>query len=262
MLSLISYLTMIMANALNEGKGTAVTNLSQVPLVYLVEGLLSSVECDQLIELGVERLRESQMGSVAHEATLEAHAASTRSSRSTFFDQPADEAHPLLVSLRERWARIVNQSVTHAEHTQLTKYADGAEYGLHLDASDEVQRTATVITYLNDGFEGGETTFPRIASECAHGSGKSEIMRPLAKLAAAGMLTAELGKFHRYCTGERAVLRVSPKKGDSLVFFPMRADGTIENDVVHGGCPVHNGGIKWISQQWFTLEPQPTRPKY
>ena len=41
--------------------------------------------------------------------------------------------------------------------------------------------------------------------------------------------------------------------GDSLLFFPLRPDGTADHDAVHGGCAVRGpDDVKWIAQQWFT----------
>jgi prolyl 4-hydroxylase len=47
------------------------------------------------------------------------------------------------------------------------------------------------------------------------------------------------------------VLRVSPRKGDGLLFFPF-VDGAPDHDAVHGGCAVRRG-VKWVAQLWFTL---------
>ena len=71
------------------------------------------------------------------------------------------------------------------------------------------------------------------------------------KLAAAGMLASELAKGSQYCESDRTVLRVSPRKGDGLLFFPF-VDGSPDHDAVHGGCAVRRG-VKWVAQLWFTL---------
>ena len=85
--------------------------------------------------------------------------ASSRTSSSVFFDDPADAEQPLLQRLRARWSAAARLPLALAEPTQLTRYAGGESYGLHLDASDGVPRTATLLTYLSDDFDGGETRF-------------------------------------------------------------------------------------------------------
>jgi len=240
--------------------------LSSAPRVYRLHGLLSSEECDELIALGEPRLRASEMGAASDASTRDAdNPASSRDSRSMFFDSPSDAGNRLLQRLRVRWAVAADLPLSHAEPTQLARYADGEHYGLHLDASEEVPRTATLLTYLSDGFEGGETCFPRVAAEPSADSADGAtaparsggVMRPLAKLAAAGLLARELAKGSQYCSRSRAVLRVVPQKGDGLLFFPLHPDGTLDHDTVHGGCAVHGPqGVKWIAQQWFSLEAQ------
>lgn len=218
--------------------------LSANPRVVRFTKLLTNDECDQLIDLGTPRLQRSEMGSFEHAPTSDADApAIQRTSSSILFDRHTDADEPLLHHLRARLAHLAGQPLSLAEPLQLTRYSPGDFYGLHLDASDEVPRVATVLVYLSDDVEGGETCFPRI--------GTAGRMRPLAKLAAAGMLASELAKGSQYCESDRAVLRVSPRKGDGLLFFPF-VDGAPDHDAVHGGCAVRRG-VKWVAQLWFTL---------
>ena len=229
--------------------------LSSTPLVYLLSGLLSSEECDELVALGGPRMRPSEMGAAGSDpAGDEDQPASNRTSWSMFFDTPVDADEPLLTRLRQRWAEAARAPLSQAEPTQLSRYAQGQSYGLHLDASEEVPRRVTLLTYLSDVSSGGETTFPRIAPDASAASvDAGGLMRPLAKLAAAGLLSKELANGEKYCSTERAVLRVAPRKGDGLLFFPLHPDGTADHDAVHGGCAVRGrDDVKWIAQQWFT----------
>eukprot|EP00451_Oxyrrhis_marina_P015528 CAMPEP_0204329982 /NCGR_PEP_ID=MMETSP0469-20131031/14568_1 /ASSEMBLY_ACC=CAM_ASM_000384 /TAXON_ID=2969 /ORGANISM="Oxyrrhis marina" /LENGTH=321 /DNA_ID=CAMNT_0051312685 /DNA_START=52 /DNA_END=1017 /DNA_ORIENTATION=+ len=52
------------------------------------------------------------------------------------------------------------------------------------------------------------------------------------------------------CCRER--LKVAPKQGDALVFFPLSVDNEVELMAEHGSCPViSEGKEKWIAQLWF-----------
>lgn len=64
----------------------------------------------------------------------------------------------------------ITHTVDSAEFLQLTKYQQGQEYVAHYDHFNlpgyentvTVDRVATALLYLNDGFEGGETYFPSL----------------------------------------------------------------------------------------------------
>jgi hypothetical protein len=61
----------------------------------------------------------------------------------------------------------------------------------------------------------------------------------------------ELNKMMAYCCcAER--LRVAPKRGSAVLFFPLMRNGTVDERVAHGACPVlREHDEKWAVQQWF-----------
>lgn len=47
-------------------------------------------------------------------------------------------------------------------------------------------------------------------------------------------------------------LKVQPRRGDAIVFFPTFADGTIDYDTLHAALPMPDqDSIKWVSQTWL-----------
>lgn len=62
-----------------------------------------------------------------------------------------------------RVAAISESDVKAGEALTVLRYRPGQEFKLHSDALPETrnQRVKTVLIYLNHGFEGGETTFPK-----------------------------------------------------------------------------------------------------
>jgi hypothetical protein len=44
-------------------------------------------------------------------------------------------------------------------------------------------------------------------------------------------------------------LRVQPKEGSALIFFPAKMDGTIDHKVLH--TAENASDLKWVSQVWL-----------
>ena len=223
--------------------------LSSRPRIYRLPSLLSSEECDGLIALGQARLRPSEVGVAGDD---DASHGTWRNSSSMTFSEAGDGDLPLVTALRRRLSDAALMPEALAEPLQLARYAPTESFGLHTDADirGSVLRAATVLVYLNDDFGGGETVFPRVAL------GARGALPPLPKLVAAGgaaALSRQLNSLPKYCGDGSRVLRLTPRKGDGVVFFSLRPDGAPDLDAVHGGCPPE-GGTKWVAQQWFNLD--------
>jgi prolyl 4-hydroxylase len=69
---------------------------------------------------------------------------------------------PVIRAINMRIAAISNTQVAQGEALTILRYRPGQQFRLHSDILPHVrnQRVATVLVYLNDGFGGGETTFP------------------------------------------------------------------------------------------------------
>ena len=71
---------------------------------------------------------------------------------------------PVVAALNRRIASLSGTPSENGEPLQLLRYRAGAEYKPHLDAlppGSGNQRILTVIVYLTQDYEGGETVFPR-----------------------------------------------------------------------------------------------------
>jgi prolyl 4-hydroxylase len=120
------------------------------------------------------------------------------------------------------------------EDMQVLRYGHGQQYGAHYDSLvTDSPRVATVLLYLSDVEEGGETAFPS-GSEWLHES-----------------LSERMGPFSKCAQGHVAV---PARKGDALLFFSLKPDGMQEGTSLHTGCPVLKG-VKWTGTVWIHTKP-------
>ncbi|WP_064090926.1 2OG-Fe(II) oxygenase [Rossellomorea aquimaris] len=128
------------------------------PLIVILGNVLSHEECDELIRLSKERMLRSKIGNTREVDDL-------RSSSSMFFNEGE---HDVVDRIERRISQIMNIPVEHGEGIQILNYKVGQEYKAHFDFfSASVKpvsnpRISTLVLYLNDVEEGGETFFPKL----------------------------------------------------------------------------------------------------
>ena len=143
----------------------------------------------------------------------------------------------------ERVSRYVGVPATHMESMQVLRYQNGQKYDEHMDAaeldspsgkvlaSNGGQRIATVLLYLSDVEEGGETTFPDgewIDGADVRGQAPSKC--------------ASYGPFAK------------PAMGLGLLFYSLDPYGNLDYTANHAGCPVIRGE-KWTATLWIHQGP-------
>src|SRR5688572_26484628 len=110
-----------------------------------------------------------------------AQVAETRTNREMAFT--IFNADVVLSLIRDRIAAATRAPVTHFEIAKLLHYSPGEQFALHADFIEAKtpelarelaargQRAATFLIYLNDGYEGGATQFPRLSWQYRGGLG-------------------------------------------------------------------------------------------
>lgn len=151
-----------------EGRTVRVLARLKQPEVVVFGGLLSDDECDELIRLSKPKLIRS---TTVDPATGQSLVIDRRTSSGTFFHL---EENDFITRLDRRLAEVTRWPVDHSEGLQILHYQDGGEYRPHFDCfppadagsathtRDGGQRIGTVVMYLNNVDEGGETIFPEI----------------------------------------------------------------------------------------------------
>ena len=137
------------------------------PILYVVNNFLSNDECEAFIEAANGKLKPSTVISpdkhIQHES---------RTSENCWIEHDANE---IVHEVSKRFSILVQMPIRNAEQYQLVYYKQGTEYKPHFDSFDYAsedgkknwepggQRMITVIAYLNDVEEGGETGFPELS---------------------------------------------------------------------------------------------------
>jgi len=211
--------------------------LSCAPRAFEIRNFLSGVEVDHIIELATDMdLDRSSTSAGEDEGDEERDDSDTRTSYNAWVPR---EDSPIIDAIYRRAADLlrVDESLlryrgdgeypdwgsdnTIAESLQLVHYDVDQEYTAHHDfgfgdinAPAQGERYATLLLYLNEGMEGGETSFP---------------------------------KWENAETEEG--LDVVPEKGKAVLFYSQLPDGNMDDLSIHAARPVTKGE-KWLMNLW------------
>ncbi|WP_042341505.1 2OG-Fe(II) oxygenase [Bacillus timonensis] len=127
------------------------------PLIVVLGNVLSDEECDELIRLSKDRINRSKIAN--------ANVDNMRTSSSTFIE----ENENIIVSrIEKRISQIMNIPTEYGEGLQILNYQVGQEYKSHFDFFSSPHnainnpRISTLVMYLSDVEQGGETYFPKL----------------------------------------------------------------------------------------------------
>lgn len=136
------------------------------PTLAILADVLTAGECGELIAMAKPRLKPS---TVLDPQSGRDVVAAYRSSLGMFF---RPQENDLIARLELRFAQLMNMPIENGEGLQVLYYPPDAGSAPHFDflqASNEAsqasiersgQRVSTLVTYLNDVEQGGETVFP------------------------------------------------------------------------------------------------------
>lgn len=152
---------------LGDRSGAIVFSM-QRPRIALIDAFLDDEECAALIECGADRLEPATVFELSDGSRKV-------STYRTSWHAKAERAKDRMVSrIEARTSRLAGLPNCHGELIEVIRYQQGQMYRPHWDWFDPEteggrsriaalgQRVATVILYLNDGFEGGSTVLSRI----------------------------------------------------------------------------------------------------
>lgn len=196
--------------------------------IFLWPGFLSPEEADHIRQIAEPNLLRSW---VADNDDGHSELSNVRTSKGTFLRRRQD---PIITRIENRIAMWTLLPVEHGEGLQVLRYKGGEKYDAHYDYFHDAEnvknggnRVATVLMYLADTEEGGETAFPHVPAP-GDNEGFSECARPF--------------------------LAAKPKKGDAILFHSMTPEAQLEEGSMHVACPVIRGE-KWSAAKWIHVRP-------
>ncbi|WP_242221407.1 2OG-Fe(II) oxygenase [Bacillus cereus group sp. BfR-BA-01380] len=139
-----------------EDREIQIISRIEEPLIVVLANVLSDEECEMLIQMSKNKMKRSKIG-VSRKIN------DIRTSSGTFLEESE-----VTTRIERRIASIMNVPTKHGEGLQILKYTVGQEYKAHYDffaensAAANNNRMSTLVIYLNDVEEGGETFFPKL----------------------------------------------------------------------------------------------------
>ena len=213
-----------------------IERISESPRAYVYRNFLTREEAEATIAAARRTMRRSE---VVNEADGTSKTSDERTSSGGWV---SGEDSEVMANIERRVAAWTMLPRNRGETTQVMRYEAGQEYAAHDDYfHDEVnvknggQRAATVLMYLSDVEEGGETVFPRGT--------------PLGGAAPEKSGVTQGNACERALRGDPNVLAVKPRRGDALLFFNVHLNGEVDERARHAGCPVVRG-TKWTATRW------------
>ena len=140
-----------------DGHSIYATVLHEEPLIVKFDSVLSDAECNELIQAAKARLKRSKLANK--------EVSQFRTSSGMFFEE---NESPLIAKLESKIASLMHVPLAHAEGLQVLHYEPGQQFIPHFDyfaehhPSANNNRISTLIIYLNEVEEGGETNFPEL----------------------------------------------------------------------------------------------------
>ncbi len=232
------------------------------PRVFYIHNFLSAGEADEFVRFSTAEENPYKMAPSTggtHKAWNQGGAdarLATRTSENAF-----DITTPNSFSVKRRAFRLLRMgdyAENLADGIQILRYRLGQAYVAHHDyfnvnQSDDhlwdpsvggSNRFATLFLYLSDVEVGGETSFPLSERLTAERSG--ELVERLGEappletqrefIRGAGL--SEGSWEERLTLACYAKFAVPPRRGDAILFYSQRPDGSLDETSLHGACPV------------------------
>jgi len=197
--------------------------LCQDPYIFVIDDFLKDEECEFIKKVSKDGLKLAGVSYLNKDKEKYGSNYNGRTNSSKWINK---EKYLLMKNICKRIGKMMNCDYRYFEDFQVIHYKESEEYKYHYDAYDKNEtekyekfcsergnRIGTVLVYLNDVEEGGETGFDSID--------KSD-----------------------------EPLLIKPKKGRLILFKNLNNDGSLNMKSRHAGLPVKKGE-KWAFNLWL-----------
>lgn len=192
--------------------------LSWNPRVVLLHNFLNNKECSHLISQATPKLGRSD---VINEESGGGKIVDERTSQGMFFDDRGSDS--IIKRIEEKISHLTMMPATYGEIIQVLRYGPGQEFKPHFDFFD------------------GESI-----------GGKEALENGGQRLATLIMYLNSVEKGGETIFPKIGV-KITPKKGNAVLFYNCQPDGKEDPLTYHGGAPVVQG-TKWIATKWLHLK--------
>ncbi len=199
-------------------------------------------------------IREKGMPNLKPSRTDAGLAEKVRSSTSYFFSQEQERASPEIMAVKHRATAISHVTLEHQEELQIQHYKEprmGGQkkdfYIPHFDWIPNRPRVATLLIYLEEPEQGGETIFPFVRHNSSNRNAQLYTRQQAEPLTLA-MWNAGACEA---APDASPWLRIRPRKGAAILFYNIHPDNSLDALSIHGSCPVIKGQ-KTVLQQWLS----------
>jgi len=231
-----------------DGHRVEVKILSNSPRIYEITDFLTEEECDHLIDRARQFKKDKKFvdSSVGGDDSSKSKS-EVRTSTQAWIGPAQKNDDPVFARVRKRASEFLGISLNLAEDTQIVHYSEKQQYLGHHDYTPASHipgnkyfagggnRVATLLYYLNDVPEGGDTRFPYAQD---HPPYPPELAHKLYSSEA--------------CT--TGGMQVQPKRGKAILFYSLVEDGhmggIVDPTSLHAACPAGTQE-KWLANQWF-----------
>ena len=200
--------------------------LSNDPYLYTIDNFITDKECKFIISKSKDNMVGAGVSRMNTDTEFKTGVYKGRTNSSCWF---AIDKYPETLTIAKKIAKQINCNHNHFENFQVIHYNETEEYKYHYDAYDKEEkekyekfcggelgrgnRLRTVLVYLNDVEEGGETGFDSLD--------EYDIQ-----------------------------IKVQAKKGRMVVFTNVNDDGSLNKKSRHAGLPIIKGE-KWAFNLWL-----------